>query len=56
MDFTTVLVVVLAAYSAVLTYLRVTAPKTKTKVDDELLAALEKAEPFAEAIKPKDQP
>ncbi len=54
MDFATVLLVVVSAYAAVLTYLRATASKTKTKADDELLAVLEKAEPFVDAVKPKD--
>ena len=43
----------LAAFSAVLMYLRATAAKTATQVDDKILAALEKVEPVVEAVKPK---
>lgn len=49
----TVIIVVLAAYSALMTYLRATASKTKTKVDDKMLAAGEKIEPLVDAVKPK---
>ena len=52
----TVLVIALAVYAAVMTYLRATASKTKTTVDDKLLVVGEKVEPFVDFIKPKDAP
>ncbi len=43
----------LAALSAALVYLRVTAPKTKTTLDDKALEVLEKVESVVEAVEPK---
>lgn len=49
----TVLIVVLAVYAAVMTYLRATAAATKTQVDDKLLAAGEKVQPIVDFVTPK---
>jgi hypothetical protein len=49
----TVLIVVLAAFSALMVYLRATASKTETQVDDKLLAAGEKVEPVVDYVKSK---
>jgi hypothetical protein len=49
----TVLIIVLAVYSAVMTYLRATASATKTTVDDKLLAAGETVEPVVDYLKTK---
>ncbi len=49
----TVLIVVLAVYAAVMTYLRATAKTTETKVDDKILEIGEKAEAIVELLKPK---
>jgi hypothetical protein len=49
----TALVIVLGIYAAVMTYLRATASKTDTKVDDKLLAAGEAVEPVIEFLETK---
>lgn len=43
---TTALIVALAVYAALMTYLRATAHRTKTTVDDKLLEIGEKVEPI----------
>lgn len=50
---TTALVVLLAVYSALMTYLRATADKTETKLDDKLLAAGIKIESVVDYLKTK---
>ena len=52
----TVAVILLAVYSAVMTYLRMTASRTKTLVDDKLLEAGEKIEPLVDLAKDKILP
>ncbi len=49
----TIIICVLATFSAVMLFLRATAAKTKNTYDDRVLAALEKVEPLVEALKPK---
>ncbi len=56
MDMSTVAVVALSVFSAVMVYLRLAAPKTKNTYDDRVLALLEKVEPLVEAFKPKAPP
>ncbi len=48
-----VITIVLAVYAAIMTYLKLAAPKTKNTVDDKLLEAGEKVEPIVEMIKDK---
>lgn len=50
---TTVIVIVLGIYAAAMTYLRATASKTKTDVDDKLLKAGEAVEPVIEFLETK---
>lgn len=47
----TVVIVVLALYAAVMTYLRASAAKTATKLDDKALEYGEKIEPVVDLIK-----
>jgi flagellar biosynthesis/type III secretory pathway ATPase len=49
----TAIIVVLAAFSAVMVYLRATAPKTATAVDDKLLEIGEKVQVIVDAVTPK---
>lgn len=49
----TVIIVILGIYAGVMTYLRATASKTVTLVDDKVLEVGEKVEPIIEFIKPK---
>lgn len=53
MDFDTIVVCVVAAFGAVMFYLRATAAKTKNKVDDRMLEVGEKVEPIVDFVKPK---
>jgi len=48
-----ILICILAAYSAAMTYLRLTAAKTATTVDDKVLAIGEKVEPVVDFVRPK---
>lgn len=50
---TTAIVIILGVYAAVMTYLRATAAKTETKVDDKLLSAGEAVEPVVDFLKTK---
>lgn len=45
------LLVVVGLLSGVIVALRYIAPRTATKVDDEILAAAEKVEPLVDALK-----
>lgn len=49
----TVLTIILAVYAAAMTYLRLTASKTATKVDDKMLEAGEKIGPVVDLIRSK---
>ena len=49
----TILIVALAVYAALMTYLRATAAKTKNTVDDKLFAVGEKVEPVVDLVKSK---
>lgn len=49
----TAITIILGIYAAVMTYLRLTAAKTKTTVDDKLLEAGEKIEPVVDLVKDK---
>ncbi len=53
MTASNITIIVLAAFSAILTFLRLTAPKTANTVDDKLLAIGEKLEVLVAAIAPK---
>jgi len=48
-----VITIVLAVYAAIMTYLKLTASKTKNTVDDKLLEVGEKVEPVVDMIKDK---
>lgn len=48
---TTAIIVALAVYSAAMTYLKATASKTKTTVDDKILAAGEKILPIIDFLR-----
>lgn len=52
----TVLTIILAVYAAAMTYLKLTAAKTETKVDDKLLEFGEKAAPIVDLFKDKVMP
>jgi len=49
----TALLIIVSVYAAVMTYLRATAAKTKTTVDDKLLKAGEAVEPVVDFLKTK---
>lgn len=46
-----IVTIVLAVYAAAMTYLKLTAAKTETKVDDKLLEVGEKIAPVVDLIK-----
>jgi hypothetical protein len=52
----TILTIILAVYAALMTYLKLTAAKTETKVDDKILEVGEKVAPIVELIKDKTAP
>lgn len=52
----TILTIILAVYAAAMTYLKLTAAKTETKVDDKILEIGEKAAPIIDLLKDKVVP
>ncbi len=51
----TAIIIILGIYAAVMTYLRSTAAKTKSTVDDKVLEYGEKIEPVVELIKDRTE-
>lgn len=49
----TILTIILAVYAAAMTYLKLTASKTETKVDDKMLEVGEKIAPVVDLLKDK---
>lgn len=52
----TILTIILAVYAAAMTYLKLTAAKTETKVDDKMLEVGEKVAPIIDLLKDKVVP